>query len=98
MVSIIIVDDHQMFIDGIKLLIKTQEGLCIVGEALNGKQLLCILKDIQPDIILMDINMPELDRLQTTKIVKTQYPEIKILMLTMYDNKQYISSMLAAGA
>jgi DNA-binding NarL/FixJ family response regulator len=98
MTSIIIADDHQMFIDGIKVLLLQEPAISVIGEALNGKELLDLLKKQTPDIILMDINMPVLDGIEATKIIRKKYPTVKILMLTMYSSKQYITSMIAAGA
>jgi DNA-binding NarL/FixJ family response regulator len=98
MLSIIIADDHQMFIDGIKVLLEQEPAISIVGEARNGKQVLELLEIRKADIILMDINMPVLDGIETTRIIRKKYPELKILILTMYNSKQYITSMIAAGA
>jgi len=98
MVSIIIADDHQMFIDGLKVLLLQEPAISVIGAALNGRDLLNLLEKQTPDIILMDINMPVLDGIETTKIIKKKYPTVKVLMLTMYSTKQYITSMIAVGA
>ena len=98
MLSIIIADDHQMFIDGIKVLLEQEPSISIVGEARDGKRLLELLEKQKVDIILMDINMPVLDGIEASRIIRKKYPEIKILILTMYNSKQYITSMIAAGA
>ncbi len=98
MIKIIIADDHQMFIDGIKSIVKTMKNMNIVGEATNGLQLLDILKTQEVDIILMDVNMPILDGIETTKQVRQLYPEIKIAMLTMFNTREYIEKLLRAGA
>jgi DNA-binding NarL/FixJ family response regulator len=97
MVTIMIADDHQMFIDGIKLILEKEPSICIIGEALNGKYLLDLMVEKNPDIILMDINMPIINGIEATRIIKSKYPKVKVLMLTMYSTKQYIMSMLAAG-
>ncbi len=98
MIKIVIADDHQMFIDGIKVLLEQEPTLSVVGEALNGKELLELLEKQTADIILMDINMPILDGIEATKIIRKKYPTIKVLMLTMYNTKQYITGMIAGGA
>jgi len=98
MVTIIIADDHQMFIDGIKVLLQQDPAISVVGEALNGQALLDLLEKQTSDIILMDINMPVIDGIEATKIIRKKYPTIKVLMLTMYNTRQYITSMIAAGA
>src|ERR1039458_3947589 len=98
MIRIIIADDPQMFLDGIRSLLEHEQDIEIVGEALNGYDVLHIL-DAQPvDIVLMDINMPELDGLKTTKLVIERYPDTKVLMLTMYNTIQYIVGLAEAGA
>lgn len=97
MIKIVIADDHQMFIDGIKVLLGQEPDISVAGEALNGKELLDLLEKQPVDIILMDINMPVIDGIEATRIIKKKYPGIKILMLTMYSTKQYITSMIAAG-
>lgn len=98
MIKIVIADDHRMFIDGLKALLKTQKQFSITGEALNGKQLLEILGNTAADIILMDVNMPEMDGIEATKQVKLHYPQIKVLMLTMFNTRDYIEKLLRAGA
>ena len=98
MIKIVIADDHQMFIDGIKVLLEQEPAISVTGEALNGKELLDLLEKQAPDIILMDINMPVLDGIEATRIIRKKYPAIKVLMLTMYNTKQYITSMIATGA
>ncbi|HYV94363.1 MAG TPA: response regulator transcription factor [Chitinophagales bacterium] len=98
MISIVIADDHQMFIDGIKVLLQQEPDIAVVGQALNGKELVDLLDKQSADIILMDINMPVIDGMEATKIIRKKYPAIKVLMLTMYNSRQYITSMIAAGA
>jgi DNA-binding NarL/FixJ family response regulator len=98
MIRIIIADDHQMFIDGLKSLLKPQKNFCVVGEAANGQQLLDLLQTTTTDIILMDVNMQVMDGIEATKQVKLNYPQIKILMLTMFSTRDYIEKVLRAGA
>ncbi len=98
MIKIIIADDHQLFIDGIKSLVKSMKNMEIIAEVANGKLLLEALENNKCDIILMDINMPEMDGVEATKQVKIKYPSIKILMLTMFSNREYIEKLLRAGA
>jgi len=98
MTKIIIADDHQMFIDGLKSLLNTNNQLEIVGEANNGKQLLELLANTPSDIVLMDVNMPEMDGVEATKQLAQHYPHIKVLMLTMFNTRDYIEKLLKAGA
>jgi len=96
-VKVFIADDHQMFIDGIKALLQNVNTIEITGEATNGKQVLEQLERIKPDIILIDIGMPELNGIETTSIITQKYPSVKVIALTMYDDSIRISKMLKAG-
>jgi DNA-binding NarL/FixJ family response regulator len=98
MIKIIIADDHQMFIDGIKSLLKLDKKMTIVGEANNGQVVLDILEKTKTDIILMDVNMLVMDGIEATKQVRQKYPDVKILMLTMFNTRDYIEKVLRAGA
>jgi two-component system, NarL family, nitrate/nitrite response regulator NarL len=98
MIKIIIVDDHQMFIDGIKSLLLSQENIAVVGSAHNGDEVLKLLTNKKADIVLMDINMPQMDGVEATKRIQQQFPKTKVLMLTMYDTKNYIERLVLAGA
>ncbi|MEE4256152.1 MAG: response regulator transcription factor [Bacteroidales bacterium] len=99
MINIMIADDHQLLIDGIRSALESTEDLNIIGEALNGYQVLEKLDGgLQPDIILMDINMPKLDGLECTKQLTKKYPSIKIIALSQYDEKRFVKRMLKYGA
>jgi DNA-binding NarL/FixJ family response regulator len=97
-IKLFIADDHQMFIDGIIALLSGIEHIQIIGEANTGEQVLQKLKGIQVDLILMDIGMPELDGIETAKIISEKFPDIKIIALTMFDDNNHIEKMLKAGA
>ncbi|HWY13308.1 MAG TPA: response regulator transcription factor [Bacteroidia bacterium] len=97
-IKLFIADDHQMFIDGIKALLQNTENIVIIGKATNGKQLIEKLKELSPDIILMDIGMPDLNGIDATKMISKEYPTIKIIALTMYDDNNRVVKMLKAGA
>tara|TARA_R110002050_G_scaffold129000_1_gene250425 strand:- start:21771 stop:22412 length:642 start_codon:yes stop_codon:yes gene_type:complete len=98
MIKIFIVDDHQIFIDGISSLLNEEETIQITGTAHNGLQLLDALKLAQPDLILLDVNMPEMDGKEALKIIVKEYPQIKVLMLTMQDSPLYIEKLVKVGA
>lgn len=98
MIKVIIVDDHQMFIDGIKGLIQSMPNISVVGEANNGIDLIDVLANTKADAILMDMSMPKMNGLEATKHVVKHYPDIKILMLTMHDSRNHIEKLLKAGA
>ncbi|MEQ9186991.1 MAG: response regulator transcription factor [Cryomorphaceae bacterium] len=94
---IIIADDHQMFIDGIKALLETMD-VEVIGEANNGKELLALVNSTPVDLILMDVNMPEMDGVEATKAIREAYPDLPVLMLTMHSSRDYIQRLLRAGA
>ena len=95
---IIIADDHVLICHGIKNIIKTAETLRVVGEASSGEELLTLLETAEVDLIILDISMPGIGGMAAIGMVKSKYPWIKILMLTMYKNKQYFYNAMAAGA
>ncbi|PKP22081.1 MAG: DNA-binding response regulator [Bacteroidetes bacterium HGW-Bacteroidetes-21] len=96
--KLLIVDDHQMFIDGIKSILRKQDAFQIVAEALNGYSALEILKNQPIDIIISDISMPEMSGIELTKKVKELYPEIKILIVSMHNDPSIVSEILMAEA
>ncbi len=98
MTKILIADDHQMFIDGLRSLLEGSENISVVGEARNGQQVLEVCDDREVHIVIMDINMPVMDGIQATRELLKKNPSIKILALSMYNDKEYISDILKAGA
>lgn len=94
---LLIVDDHQMLIDGIKALLQEEPTFEIVAQAQNGIQALEILKSNAIDIVLTDISMPEMDGIELTQKIKQDYPDVKILALSMFSEKQMIREMVDAG-
>lgn len=93
-----IADDHQMFVDGVKAILSQIENLEVIGEANDGEALLKLIAVNPPDVVLMDMNMPELNGLETTKIMVERYPSVKVIMLTMHDSSDYIQRLIKAGA
>jgi DNA-binding NarL/FixJ family response regulator len=98
MIKVIIVDDHQMFIDGVKSILKNEKNIKIAGEALNGHQLFELFKTELPDIVLMDINMPGMDGIEATKIISAKYSKVKVIVLTMHSSKEFVAGLIEAGA
>lgn len=98
MTRLLIADDHQMFVDGLKSLLEDEKELCVVGEAKNGYEVLEICNNEAVDIVIMDINMPLMDGIQTSKELSKKHPSIKILGLSMYNDRDYIGDILKAGA
>ncbi len=98
LIKVAIADDHKIFRDGIKLALGNKEDLKIIWEAENGKDLLHKIKLKMPDVLLMDIRMPEIDGLNAIELLRKEYEDIKIIVLTMYDDQQTISKMMENGA
>jgi DNA-binding NarL/FixJ family response regulator len=96
--DILIVDDHQMFIDGIKVHLKKHQRINRIYEALNGKAALEVIKEQKPDLIITDIKMPEMTGLELIPIIKANYTKLKILVLTMYNDKEIIREIIDSEA
>jgi len=88
--KILIVDDYRVVIEGIKSVFSVYPDLEIVGEALNGHQAIKKVKSLSPDIVIMDISMPDLNGIDATLQIKKMEPNIKIIIFTMYSNREYI--------
>lgn len=98
MIRLVIAEDHQSLIDGIKLLLEYEDGISIVGTANDGKALLEIVDKKQPNVILMDIRMPKINGIDATIKIKQNHPHVKVLAFTMFDQTEAIQQMLDAGA
>jgi DNA-binding NarL/FixJ family response regulator len=96
--SVIIADDHTIVRDGIKALLSEQEDIVIIGEASNGSELFRLLSLKTADIILLDISMPDLSGIEICERLRTEYPQIKVLFLSMYTTEEYIFNAIKAGA
>lgn len=97
-IKLFIVDDHKMIREGLKSFLAEQVDFEIVAEAENGIDCLNQLEAIKPDVVLTDLNMPEMDGLELTKNIKEKYPDIKVIALTMMGESQHIKQMLSDGA
>ncbi|RYD79454.1 MAG: response regulator transcription factor [Sphingobacteriales bacterium] len=98
MIKLFIADDHQMIIDGLKSLLVDEENIQIAGEANDGFGVLKFLEKESCDIILLDINMPQADGIFTTQEVKKHFPQVKIIILSMHNSRDFVDSVLSAGA
>lgn len=98
MTRVVIADDHQMFIDGLKSMLEEVEGIEVVGEATNGKEAVEICDKELVDVVIMDISMPVMDGIEATKIILKNHPSIKVLGLSMYNDRNFIADILKTGA
>lgn len=97
-IKVIIADNHRMMLDGLKAIINTSGGIKVTGMAYNGHHVLQLV-EAQPatDVVVLDVEMPVLGGLDTTKKIKERYPHIKVLALTMYSDNSYVTAMVQAG-
>jgi two-component system response regulator NreC len=98
MIRVLLAEDHTLFRKGLRSLLDTEAGIEVVGEAENGREALEKVQQLHPDIVLMDISMPELNGLEATYQIKQQFPEINVLILTMHADEEYVFQILRAGA
>jgi DNA-binding NarL/FixJ family response regulator len=98
MVRILIADDHQLVIDGLLLMLRESEDMQCVGQAANGHAVLALLETTPVDVLLLDINMPEMDGVECCRQVKERYPHIKVLTLSMMRELSLVKTMLKLGA
>jgi DNA-binding NarL/FixJ family response regulator len=96
--KIFIVDDHEFFRNGLKMVINRLKYAKVTGEAANGKDFLEMLPHEEPDIVLIDIQMPLMNGIEATRLALEEYPDLKIVALTMFDDEEYVQSMIDAGA
>lgn len=97
-VRVLIVDDHELARTGMRMLLAGAERLEIVGEAGDGRDALILCRRLRPDLVLMDVRLPDMDGLAATRAIRTAQPEIKVLLITMYEAPEYASEALRAGA
>ena len=98
MINVMIADDQELIRESLKIVLDQNEDMQVTALAENGRQLMDILATQQPEIILMDVRMPELDGVQATREVKLHYPEVKIIILTTFDDDEYVFNALKYGA
>ena len=95
--KIILVDDHTLFRNGLRILLNNMENYRVVAEAANGKQFIDLLEKEVPDLVLLDINMPVMDGIEAATIAHEKYPNLKIITLSMYGEEDYYYKMVNAG-
>jgi DNA-binding NarL/FixJ family response regulator len=96
-ISILIVDDHKLFRKGIRKILEAEEDIVVIGEAASGPEALELTSLLMPDVILIDIKMPGLDGIQTTRMLHRALPNLGIIFCTMFDEDEYVFSGLKAG-
>ncbi|MCO6493677.1 MAG: response regulator transcription factor [Phaeodactylibacter sp.] len=98
MIKVLLADDHQIIIDGMKAILQQEKDIEIVGEASNGAEVLAFLEKNLVDVVVLDIEMPETGGIEATRIIRKEYPQVKVLILSMYNRKGFILKLMEAGA
>ena len=97
-IKVLVVDDHTIVRDGICTLLALAGDIEVVGEAANGSEALKMVKELEPNVVLMDVAMPIMDGLEATRRICKEFPRTRVLVLTQYDDKEYVFSVIEAGA
>ena len=97
-IKLAIVDDQKLFLEGLRYIVKTFNDIEVILEASNGRELIELIPSKMPDVILMDLKMPQMDGLEATKYIKANFPNIKIILLTLYDDERFINLLMDHGA
>lgn len=95
---LLVVDDHKIVRDGLRSLIERQDGLNLIGEADNGRTAVRLARELNPDMVIMDVSMPDMNGVEATRQIVHENPAIKVIALSMHADKQYVSRMLRAKA
>ncbi|PTM57695.1 response regulator [Desmospora activa] len=98
MIRVLLVDDHPMVLKGLRLFLQTQKDMEIVGEASNGEGALQAVKTERPDVVLMDLSMPVMDGVEATRRIKADHPEVKVIVLTSFSDRDHVLPAIQAGA
>ena len=97
-IKILLVDDHAVVRDGIRSRLTQSPSFNVVGEAVNGREALIKCEELMPDVVLMDISMPVMNGMDAAKVLREKYPDLKVIILTMHEHKEYIQGVIRCGA
>jgi DNA-binding NarL/FixJ family response regulator len=97
-VRVVLADDHRIFREGLRVLLESQGNVEVVGDAEDGRTAIRVARELSPDIVIMDIAMPDLNGIQATRQIVAEVPGVKVIALSMHSKKQFVSEMLKAGA
>jgi PAS domain S-box-containing protein len=97
-VRVLIVDDHQFLREGLIRILESEEGISVVGEAADGREAVLMAREVSPDVVIMDVTLPELSGIEATRLIRKERPSVRVIALSMHDRKDMEEGMLAAGA
>ncbi len=97
-IRVLIVDDHPVVLEGLRTMLSTDRNIEVVGEACDGVEAVAMVEDKEPNVVLMDIRMPNMDGVQATRRIKHQFPATAVIVLSMYDTDAYVVDAVRAGA
>jgi DNA-binding NarL/FixJ family response regulator len=97
-IRILIADDHSVVRRGLRSLLEAAQGFSIVAECTDGEQVLQMVEKYNPDVVMLDISMPKMNGIETTRILKRQHPDVRVLMLTIHESEEYVYQVIRAGA
>lgn len=97
-IRVLLADDHEIFRDGLRTLIEKEAGMEVVAEAENGRKTIKLAEKLTPDVIIMDITMPDLNGIEATRRIITEKPNVKVIALSMHSDRRFVLGMLEAGA
>ena len=97
-VTIVLADDHEVMRNGLRALLERNGEYTVAGEAETGRQALRMVRDLGPDIVVMDIGMPDLNGIEATRQIKAEFPHVRVVALSMHKERRFVTGMLEAGA
>jgi DNA-binding NarL/FixJ family response regulator len=97
-IKVLIADDHQIMREGLRSMLEKEPGITVVGEAEEGRATLRLARELTPDVIIMDVAMPDLNGIEATRQIVAEFPTIKVIALSMHDDRRFVLSMIKAGA
>jgi DNA-binding NarL/FixJ family response regulator len=97
-IKVLLVDDHAILREGVHALLSREPDILVVGEAGDGQEAVALVPRLRPDVIIMDIVMPRMNGLEATRIIKERHPDVRVLILSMYDDHEYVVQIIQAGA